>query len=90
MANAMIEAPRKVIERMHYPLEAMPVCVRWYAAYPLSLRHVEKIMAERGLFVDHATVHRWVTKIPLVLAAARSLSHSTARRFQSARPVGAH
>ena len=30
----MIEALRKVIKRLHYPLEVMLVCVRWYAAYP--------------------------------------------------------
>ena len=34
----MIEALRKVIKRLHYPIEVMLVCVRWYAAYPLSLR----------------------------------------------------
>ena len=28
----MIEALRKVIKRLHYPIEAMLVCVRWYAA----------------------------------------------------------
>src|SRR3984893_8618636 len=38
-------------------------CVRWYVAYPLSLRHIEEMMAERGVFVDHATVHRWALKI---------------------------
>jgi hypothetical protein len=32
----MIEALRRVVKRMHYPLEIMLVCVRWYAAYPLS------------------------------------------------------
>jgi len=58
-----------VIKRMHYPLEVMLVCVRWYAAYPLSLRHIEEMMAERGVFVDHATVHRWSIKILPVLAA---------------------
>ena len=47
----------------------MLVCVRWYAAYPLSLRHIEAMMAERGVFVDHATVHRWSIKILPVLAA---------------------
>jgi len=65
----MIEALRKVIKRMHYPLEVMLVCVRWYAAYPLSLRHIEEMMAERSVFVDHATVHRWSIKILPVLAA---------------------
>ena len=43
---------------MHYPLEVMPTCVRWYATYPLSLRHIQEMMAERGVGVDHATVHR--------------------------------
>ena len=65
----MIEALRKVIQRLHYPLEVMLVCVRWYAAYPLNLRHIEEMMAERGVFVDHATVHRWSIKILPVLAA---------------------
>ena len=63
----MIEALRKVIKRMHYPLEVMLTCVRWYAAYPLSLRHIEEMMQERGVFVDHATVHRWAIKILPVL-----------------------
>ena len=62
----MIEALRKVIKRMH-PLEVMLVCVRW--AYPLSLRHIEEMMTERGVVVDHATVHRWSIKILPVLAA---------------------
>jgi len=55
----MIDALRKVIKRMDYPFEVMLTCVRWYAAYPLSLRHVEEMMAERGVFVDHSTVSRW-------------------------------
>jgi putative transposase len=36
--------------------------VRWYIAYPLSYRHVEELMAERGVSVDHATINRWVLK----------------------------
>ena len=59
---------RKVIKRLHYPLEIMLVCARWYAAYPLSLRNLEEMMAERGVIVDHATVHRWALKILPVLA----------------------
>ena len=50
----MIEALRKEIKRMHYPLVVMLTCVRWYAAYPLSLRHIEEMMAERGVVVDCA------------------------------------
>jgi putative transposase len=43
------------------------LCVRWYAAYPLSLRHLEEMIAERGLSIDHATVHRWALKLLLVM-----------------------
>jgi DDE domain/Putative transposase len=35
---------------------------RWYVAYPLSYRHVEELMEERGVPVDHATIQRWVVK----------------------------
>ena len=35
---------RKVLLRCHYPLEVMLTCVRWYVAYPLSLRHIEEMM----------------------------------------------
>ena len=65
----MIEGLRRVIKRVHYPLDVMLTCVRWYAAYPLSLRQIEEMMQERGVFVDHTTVHRWAMKILPVLAA---------------------
>ena len=58
-----------MLKRPHYPLEVMLVCVRWYAAYPLSLRHIEEMMQERAVFVDHATVHRWTIKIVPILGA---------------------
>lgn len=65
----MIAALRTVIKRMHYPLEVMLTCVRCYVSYPLSFRHLEEMMEERGVVVDHATVHRWAIKIVPVLAA---------------------
>ncbi|WP_176072302.1 IS6 family transposase [Paraburkholderia mimosarum] len=57
----------KVLKRLHYPLDVMLLCVRWYVAYPLSLRHLEQMMAERGIAVDHSTVHRWALKLLPVL-----------------------
>ena len=65
----MNETVRQVLKRLHYPIEVMLVCVRWYAAYPLSLRQIEEMMAERGVVVDHATIHRWSIKMLPVLAA---------------------
>lgn len=38
------------------------MAMRWYLAYPLSYRHVEELLLERGLKVDHATINRWVIR----------------------------
>ncbi|MDO8769113.1 MAG: IS6 family transposase [Burkholderiaceae bacterium] len=71
-----IGALRKVLKRVHYPLEVMLTCVRWYAAYSLNLRHIEEMMQERGVCVDHATVHRWVIKmLPVLDAVFRQRKH---------------
>ena len=64
----MIAELGRVIKRLHYPVEVMLLCVRWYAAYPLSLRHIEEMMAERGVAFNHATIHRWALKILPALA----------------------
>jgi len=62
----------KVLKRLHYPLDVILLCVRWYVAYSLSLRNLEEMMAERGFEVDHSTVHRWVIKlVPLFEKAFR-------------------
>ncbi len=73
----------KVFQRLHYPLEVMLTCVRWYVAYPLSLRHVEEMMQERGVFVDHSTVHRWAIKmLPVLAAVFRRRKHSVGRSWR--------
>ena len=67
--NLMNETLRCVFMRLHYPIEVILVCVRWYVAYPLSLRHLEEMMSERGITVDHSTIHRWAIKMLPALAA---------------------
>src|SRR5215470_13277535 len=54
----------------HFPPEVILTSVRWYLAYPLSTRHIEELMAERGVEVDHATINRWVIKYSPLLEAA--------------------
>ena len=46
----------------HFDQSVILLCVRWYLAYGLSLRNLGEMMAERGISVDHATVHRWVIR----------------------------
>src|ERR1700677_2430203 len=79
MKQSLNPAVARVLKRLHYPLEVILMCVRWYVAYPLSLRHLEEMMAERGISVDHSTVHRWALKLLPVLEKA-------VRRYK--RPVG--
>jgi putative transposase len=52
----------------HFPQDIILMGVRWYVAYPLSYRHVEELMQERGVGVDHATIQRWVVKYGAQLA----------------------
>jgi putative transposase len=68
--KALPSGVTKVLKRLHYPLDMILLCVRWYVAYPLSLRHLEEMMAERGLEVDHSSVHRWVIKLVPVFEKA--------------------
>ena len=67
--KTMNETLRRVFMRLHYPIEVILVCVRWCVAYPLIYRHLEEMMAERGVGVDHSTIHRWAIKMLPVLAA---------------------
>jgi putative transposase len=46
----------------HFKKEVILMLVRWYLAYSLSYRDIEELAAERGLQVDHSTVHRWVIR----------------------------
>ena len=54
----------------HFPQDIILMGVRWYLAYPLSYRHVEELMEERGVFLDHATIQRWVVRYSSLLEEA--------------------
>ena len=51
-----------VFKGRHFDRSVILLCVRWYLAYNLSLRNLEEMMAERGISVDHATIHRWIIR----------------------------
>jgi putative transposase len=54
----------------HFPKDVILMAIRWDIAYPLSYRHVEEMLEERGIKVDHATVNRWVIKYAPMLEEA--------------------
>ena len=42
------------------------------SAYPLSYRHLEEMMQERGVFIDHSSINRWAIRfLPLLEKAFR-------------------
>jgi len=44
---------------MPFPIEVILVCIRWYAAHPLSYRDIEEMMEERGVSVDRPSIPRY-------------------------------
>ena len=67
----------------HFPQELILTCIRWSVASPLSTRHVEERMRERGVPVDHATIHRWVIKSsPQLEEACHSRQRPVGRRWR--------
>jgi transposase-like protein len=54
------------------------LAVRWYLRFGLSYRDVEELLADRGIDVDHVTVHRWVQRFSPLLADAAGTGSVTA------------
>ena len=74
---------RKAFKRLHYPADVIAQCVRWYLVYSLSLRDLEEMMTERGIPVDHSTLHRWVIRlVPLLDKAFRRHKRSVGRQWR--------
>ena len=55
-----------------YPAEIISHCVWLYHRFPLSLREVQEMMAQRGVVVSHETVRQWCSKFgrPTPMACA--------------------
>jgi putative transposase len=45
-----------------FPVEIISHCVWLYHRFPLSLRDVQEMMAERGVIVSYETIHQWCRK----------------------------
>jgi transposase-like protein len=65
-----------------FPPEVIVLAVRWYLRFGLSYRDVEELLAERGIDVDHVTIHRWVRRFtPLLVDTARLARHRVGDRW---------
>jgi transposase, IS6 family len=45
-----------------FPAEVILWAVRWYLQFPVSYRDLERMLADRGVEVDHTTLSRWVQR----------------------------
>src|SRR3954447_9589596 len=45
-----------------FPAEVILWAVRWYLQFPISYRDLERMLADRGVAVDHTTMYRWVQR----------------------------
>ncbi len=74
---------QNAFSRLHYPIDIIALCVRWYLAYSLGLRNLEEMMAERGIVVDHSTLHRWVIRlVPLLDKVFRQHKRPVGRQWR--------
>ena len=73
---------RSAFTGYQFPPEVIMLAVRWYLRYGLSYRDVEELLAERGIEVDHVTIHRWVQHFtPLLIDAARPCRRTVGGRW---------
>ena len=57
---------------MRFPIDIILVCIRRYVAYPLSYRHLEEMMDERGVSVNYSSINRWAIRfLPLIEKVSR-------------------
>jgi len=71
---------RSAFTGFRFPREVIVLAVRWYLRYGLSYRDVEELLAERGVQVDHVTIHRWVRRFTSILAEAASCARQRSGR----------
>ncbi len=68
----------------HYRGQLILLCVRWYLAFTLSYRQLEKMLREQGWPVDHTSVFRWVQRYgPELAVRCRPFLKPTNRSYRT-------
>ncbi len=62
MTDLPTEAGPQIYKRHRFPAEIISHAMWLYFRFPLSLRHVEDLLAERGIEVSFQTVAEWAGK----------------------------
>jgi transposase, IS6 family len=67
MKYEVVKMAGNLFKWKQYQHEIIILCVRWYLKYPLSYRNLQEMMEERGLFLSHTTIFRWVMEYSPIL-----------------------
>ncbi|EGU40614.1 ISSod8, transposase, partial [Vibrio ichthyoenteri ATCC 700023] len=66
-----------------HPSDIILLAVRYYVSYKLSYRDIEDIFAERGSYVDHSTINRWVINFaPMIESKARQIKRQVSSSWR--------
>jgi transposase, IS6 family len=67
-----------------YKGQLILLCVRWYLAFTLSYRQLERMLREQGWAVDHTSIFRWVQcYAPELAARCRAFLKPTNRSYRT-------
>ena len=58
----LTEQRMNLFKGRHFQRDIILWAVRWYCKYGISYRELQKMLAERGVNVDHTTIYRWVQR----------------------------
>ncbi len=60
--HGFVDATSSLYRGHRFPVEIISHCVWLYHRFPLSLRDVQEMMAERGVIVSYESIHQWCRK----------------------------
>ena len=55
-------ATARAFRGFRFPTEVILWAVRWYLQFSISYRDLERMLADRGVSVDHVTLYRWTQR----------------------------
>jgi putative transposase len=64
--------------RHRFPIDVIQQAVWLYFQFPLSLRNVEDLLAQRGIDISYETVHPWSVKFGFAYARKLRRTHPRA------------
>jgi transposase, IS6 family len=56
----VVQSKKNPFKGRQFTAEIILWAVRWYLRFPISYRDLERMLADRGVQVDHTTLFRWI------------------------------